>query len=377
VLKDGVDKEHHLLTEDATMSEQQCWQAVATRSRAADGAFVYAVTTTGVYCRPSCASRRPLRENVQFFPLPEAAERAGYRACLRCRPREQPASDAAREQVRRACRLIDRALDEGEGGAPSLAELGAAIGVSAHQVQRLFKRQLGISPREYGDARRLGRVKERLREGEGIAGALYDAGYGSSSRLYERSDAQLGMTPATYRKHGKGAVIDFAIADSPLGRLLVGATERGICAVSLGSSDKALEDWLREEYSAATIQRDEARLGAWVAAILAHLDGKEPDLDLPLDLQATGFQWRVWRELQRIPYGTTASYGAIARRIGQPAAVRAVANACAGNPAALVIPCHRVTRGDGAPGGYRWGAERKEKLLAAEKKTAERRRSGS
>ncbi|HKW54344.1 MAG TPA: methylated-DNA--[protein]-cysteine S-methyltransferase, partial [Stellaceae bacterium] len=249
--------------------------------------------------------------------------------------------------------------------------------ISGHQLQRLFKRQLGISPREYGDARRLGRVKARLRQGEDIAGALYEAGYGSSSRLYERSDAQLGMTPATYQKHGKGATIDFAVADSPLGRLLVGATERGICAVSLGSSDAALERWLREEYSAATIKRDEARLGAWLAAIVAHLEGRTADLDLPLDLRATSFQWRVWRELRKIPYGTTASYSAIARRIGQPAAVRAVANACAGNPAALVIPCHRVTHSDGALGGYRWGAERKQKLLATEKSTAERRRTGN
>jgi len=377
VLKDGIDKAHHLRTEDATMSEQQCWEAVAERSRAADGAFVYAVTTTGVYCRPSCASRRPLRENVQFFPLPEAAERAGYRPCLRCRPHEHPASDPAREQVRRACRLIDRALDEGESGAPGLAELGAALGISGHQLQRLFKRQLGISPREYGDARRLGRVKARLRQGDDIAGALYEAGYGSSSRLYERSDAQLGMTPATYQKHGKGATIGFAITDTPLGRLLVGATERGICAVSLGNSDQTLERWLGEEYSAATIRRDETRLGAWLAAIVAHLEGKTADLDLPLDLRATSFQWRVWRELQKIPYGTTASYSVIARRIGQPAAVRAVANACAGNPAALVIPCHRVTRGDGRLGGYRWGAERKEKLLAIEKTAAERRRTGN
>src|SRR5216683_3333299 len=346
MLKDGVKREHHLRTEDATMSEQQCWHAVATRSRAADGAFVYAVSTTGVYCRPSCASRRPLRENVQFFPLPEAAERAGYRPCLRCRPQQQPAIDPAPEQVRRACRLIDRALDDGESGAPSLAELGAALGVSGHQLQRLFKRQLGISPRDYADAQRLGRVKARLRDGEDIAGALYDAGYGSSSRLYERSDAQLGMT-------------------------------RGICAVSLGGSDKALEDWLRQEYSAATIRHDEARLGAWIAAILAHLEGKAPDLGLPLDLQATGFQWRVWRELQKIPYGTTASYSAIASRIGQPAAVRAVANACAGNPAALVIPCHRVTRSDGALGGYRWGAFFFDDPAATEKKTVERRRSGN
>src|SRR5216684_1927827 len=346
MLKDGVKREHHLRTEDATMSEQQCWHAVATRSRAADGAFVYAVSTTGVYCRPSCASRRPLRENVQFFPLPEAAERAGYRPCLRCRPQQQPAIDAA-------------------------------LGVSGHQLQRLFKRQLGISPRDYADAQRLGRVKARLRDGEDIAGALYDAGYGSSSRLYERSDAQLGMTPATYRKHGKGAVIDFAIADSPLGRLLVGATARGICAVSLGGSDKALEDWLRQEYSAATIRHDEARLGAWIAAILAHLEGKAPDLGLPLDLQATGFQWRVWRELQKIPYGTTASYSAIASRIGQPAAVRAVANACAGNPAALVISWHRVTRSEGALGGELWGGFFFNETATTEKKTVERRRSGN
>lgn len=356
------------------MSDLQCWQAVQARSRAADGAFVYAVTTTGVYCRPSCASRRPLRENVEFFPLPEAAERAGYRPCRRCRPQDQAARDPARERVRRACRMIDHALEDGEGGVPELAELGAAVGASAHQLQRLFKRQLGISPRDYADARRLDRVKARLRDGEGVAGALYDAGYGSSSRLYERSDAQLGMTPATYRRRGKGAEIAFAIADSPLGRLLVAATARGICAVSLGSDAAALEGWLREEYAAASIRRDESQLGRSVAAILAHLDGKTPDLDLPLDLQATGFQWQVWRELQKIPYGSTASYSAIARRIGRPAAVRAVANACAGNPAALVIPCHRVLRENGELGGYRWGAERKAKLLAAEKQAAERRR---
>src|SRR5216684_8687167 len=190
----------------SAMVEEQCWRAVQARTRTADGAFVYAVRTTQIYCRPSCPSRKPLRGNVEFFPLPEAAERAGYRACLRCRPQQQPAIDPAPEQVRRACRLIDRALDDGESGAPSLAELGAALGVSGHQLQRLFKRQLGISPRDYADAQRLGRVKARLRDGEDIAGALYDAGYGSSSRLYGRSDAQLGMTPATYRKHGKGAV---------------------------------------------------------------------------------------------------------------------------------------------------------------------------
>ena len=349
------------------MVEQQYWEAVAGRSRAADGAFVYAVATTGVYCRPSCPSKRPRRENVQFFPLPQAAEQAGYRPCRRCHPEQQPARDPAAERVRRACRMIDRALDEEEGGAPSLAELGAAVGTSAHQLQRLFKRQLGISPRDFAAARRLARVKARLREGDGVAGALYGAGYGSSSRLYERSDAQLGMTPATYKKHGKGMTIAFTVAQCPLGRLLVAATERGIAAVSLGADDAALAQALHAEYAAAAIRRDDAALGSWVEAIVAHLDGKSPELSLPLDLQATAFQWRVWRELQKIPYGRTATYAEIARRIGKPAAVRAVANACAQNRAALVIPCHRVVRKNGDIGGYRWGVARKEKLLAAEK----------
>jgi AraC family transcriptional regulator of adaptative response/methylated-DNA-[protein]-cysteine methyltransferase len=352
------------------MVEQQYWNAVAARSRQADGAFVYAVTTTGVYCRPSCPSRRPRRENVQFFPLPEAAEHAGYRPCRRCHPQRQKASDPAVERVRQACRLIDAALEEGEGAAPSLERLGAAVGASAHQLQRLFKRELGISPRDFAAARRLARVKARLRQGDGVAGALYEAGYGSSSRLYERSDAQLGMTPATYRKRGQGMAIGFTIVPCALGRLLVAATARGISAVSLGASDAALEAALKAEYAAAEIQRDDDALGRWVNAILAHLDGTAPDLALPLDLQATAFQWRVWRELQKIPYGETASYAAIARRIGAPRAARAVARACAENRAALIIPCHRVVRADGAAGGYRWGVERKAKLLAAEKRRA-------
>jgi AraC family transcriptional regulator of adaptative response/methylated-DNA-[protein]-cysteine methyltransferase len=348
------------------VDKQQYWPAVAARSRAADGAFVYGVTTTGVYCRPSCPSRRPLPDNVRFFPLPEAAEREGFRPCQRCHPRLQPAQDPARDQLRRACRLIEEALDEGEGGAPGLAALGEAVGLSAPQLHRLFKRELGITPHDYVDAQRLDRVKARLRDGDGVAGALYEAGYGSSSRLYERSDAQLGMTPATYKKQGKDTAIAFTIAESPLGKLLVATTGRGICAVMLGANAGTLEAELRKEYAAAAIARDDAALGGPVQAILAHLKGKAPRLDLPLDIRATSFQWQVWRELQKIPYGTTASYAAIARRIGRPKAVRAVANACAGNRAALVIPCHRVVRSDGGPGGYRWGAERKKKLLAAE-----------
>jgi AraC family transcriptional regulator of adaptative response/methylated-DNA-[protein]-cysteine methyltransferase len=352
----------------SAMVEEQYWRAVQDRTRGADGAFVFAVRTTHIYCRPSCPSRRPLRHNVEFFPLPEAAERAGYRACKRCRPRELKAADPAVERVRRACRLIERALEDGEAGPPALSELGEQIGISPFHLQRSFKRLLGISPRDYADAWRLGRVKSMLREGDGVAGALYEAGYGSASRLYERSDAQLGMTPATYKKRGKGARIGFTLVASPLGRLLVAGTERGICAVSLGEDDAGLENGLRSEYPAAEILREDARLQPSIAAILAFLAGSEPDLALPLDLRATGFQWRVWQELRRIPRGETASYSEIAAAIGQPKAVRAVANACANNRVALVIPCHRAIRADGAVGGYRWGAERKEKLLAAEKR---------
>jgi len=349
------------------MVEEQFWRAVQERTRTADGAFVYAVRSTHVYCRPSCPSRKPLRSNVEFFSLPQAAEKAGYRACLRCRPRDLPAGDPAVERVRRACSVIETALEQDEGGAPALGDLAGRVGTSPFHLQRLFKRHLGISPREYADARRLEKVKHLLRGGDGVAGALYEAGYGSASRLYERADAQLGMTPATYKKGGKGASIAYTIAGSSLGRLLVAVTERGVCAVSLGDDDSVLTTALRTEYPAASITRADARLMPTVSAILAYLSGAEPALDLPLDLRATGFQWRVWQELRRIPRGETASYQSIATAIGRPKAVRAVANACANNRVALVIPCHRVVRNDGKIGGYRWGSERKERLLASEK----------
>jgi AraC family transcriptional regulator, regulatory protein of adaptative response / methylated-DNA-[protein]-cysteine methyltransferase len=358
------------------MTDEQYWSAVQDRSRAADGAFVYAVRTTHVYCRPSCQSRRPLRGNVEFFVMPEAAEHAGYRACRRCRPRDLAAADPTIERVRRACRLIERTLDEGESGAPGLTALAEQVGSSPFHLQRLFKRHLGISPRDYADAWRLGRVKRMLRQGDGVAGALYEAGYGSASRLYERADSQLGMTPATYKKGGKGAAIAFTTTASPLGRLLVATTERGVCAVSLGETDAALEAGLRAEYPAATIAREDGRLGPAVTAILAHIAGGAPDLALPLDLRATGFEWRVWQALRRIPRGRTATYQEVAAAIGQPKAVRAVANACAHNRVALVIPCHRVVRSDGALGGYRWGPERKEKILATEKAPAAAQAAG-
>jgi AraC family transcriptional regulator of adaptative response/methylated-DNA-[protein]-cysteine methyltransferase len=348
-------------------TDDRNWQAVADRRRDADGRFVYAVATTGIYCRPSCASRRPLRRNVKFFAAPDAAERAGYRPCLRCKPRDDHPDDAAAARLSEVRAAIDRALEEGDA-VPSLRALGEAVGLSPFHLQRSFKRRFGMSPREYGAAKKLGRVKSELATGSDVTGALYAAGYGAPSRLYERAKTQLGMTPATYKNGGAGAAIGFATAKTQLGTLLIAATDKGVCAVSLGPDAASLEAALKREYPAATIAPDRKRLESWLKALLRHIDGKEPGLDLPLDLVATAFQWRVWRALRAIPYGTTTSYAAIARAIGAPAAVRAVASACANNQAALVIPCHRVVRGDGQLAGYRWGIERKAKLLAREKK---------
>jgi len=275
--------------------------------------------------------------------------------------------------IERACRYIEARV-EGEAEDPgrvTLAELGAHCGLSPWHLQRLFKRIMGVSPRQYADARRLRRLKAGLQQGDGVAAATYDAGYGSSSRVYERADAALGMTPATYARGGRGARIGYAIAASPLGRLLVAATTRGICFVSLGKGNDELETCLRAEFPAADdIRRDDAGLAGAMAAILDHLGGQVPHISLPLDIRATAFQRRVWEELRRIPPGETRSYGEVARALGRPQAQRAVAQACAANPVAIVVPCHRVVRGDGVPGGYRWGVERKKRLLQRESKRA-------
>jgi AraC family transcriptional regulator of adaptative response/methylated-DNA-[protein]-cysteine methyltransferase len=340
------------------------WQAVAERRRAADGAFVYAVKTTGIYCRPSCPSRRPRRERVEFFPLPEAAEQAGYRACQRCRPKAAPAAEPALDRVRAACRAIDAALAE-EAPAPSLEALGQAVGASPFHLQRSFKKLLGISPREYADAKRLARVKSMLRDGNGVADAVYGAGYGSASRLYERADTQLGMTPATYARRGRGARIAYATAPCSFGRVLVASTERGICAVLLGAHDAELEAALRAEYAEAELVPGEG--GPWFDVVLKQLAGEAPERALPLDVRATAFQWRVWQALQAIPRGETRTYAELAAELGIPKAARAVGRACGSNRVAVIIPCHRVVREGGALGGYRWGIERKEKLLAAER----------
>src|SRR5881394_730934 len=335
------------------MSPTQRWQAVFARDRRFDGAFVYAVRSTGIYCRPSCASRRPRRGQVTFFPIPEAAEREGYRACRRCHPTQADGGDPAIALVREAC----RALDAHASGTPRLDR----------RLLRAFKRVLGITPRQYRDARRVARFKHELKRRPHVSPAVYEAGYGSSSRVYERSDAQLGMTPATYARGGRGTEIAYAVVPCALGRLLVAATPRGVCRVSLGDNTAVLEGDLASEFPAAHIFKDQLTLEAAVKAILGYLEGSEPHLALPLDIRATAFQRRVWQELQKIPYGETRSYADVAKRIGRPTASRAVARACATNPAALIIPCHRVVREDGEMGGYRWGLERKKRLLERER----------
>jgi AraC family transcriptional regulator, regulatory protein of adaptative response / methylated-DNA-[protein]-cysteine methyltransferase len=357
-----------------------CWQAVRARDRAADGKFVYAVRSTGIYCRPSCPSRKPERAQVEFYSLPEAAEQQGFRACRRCQPRTVRLRDPRTAAVAHVCRAIEARIDADGAGAASESEnearltldvLSSKVEMSPDQLERAFRSVMGISPRQYTDAQRMRRLKSKLKKGDDVTTALYDAGFGSSSRLYERAPAQLGMTPATYRQGGAGMQINYTIVNSPLGRLLVGATTRGISALYLGKGDAALETALRKEYPRAEIARDRNGLEGWVGKILEHLRGREPNLDLPTDVQATAFQRRVWEELRKIPYGTTRTYSQVARAIGKPKAIRAVARACATNPVSVVVPCHRVVRQDGNLAGYRWGLERKLALLKRESSQSE------
>jgi AraC family transcriptional regulator of adaptative response/methylated-DNA-[protein]-cysteine methyltransferase len=342
------------------MQSETQWRQVMERDARQDGRFVFAVRTTGIYCRPSCPSRRPRRDSVEFFSDPKLAERAGYRACLRCKPTE---ISAQAQFVTRARQLLDEAE-----GVLTLAELSKRVGVSPFHLQRLFKRATGLSPREYQSARRMQQVKRGLRKGDDVTTALYDAGFGSPSRLYEKAGQQLGMTPGAYRRGGAGMTIQFAIVASPLGRLLVAATSRGLCAVRFGENATELERELREEFPAAEIHRDDESLQAYLQPLLAHLQGENVTMNLPLDVRATAFQKKVWDALREIPLGQTRSYSEVARAIGDPKAVRAVATACASNPVALAVPCHRVVRSDGELAGYRWGIERKKKLLEQERR---------
>jgi AraC family transcriptional regulator, regulatory protein of adaptative response / methylated-DNA-[protein]-cysteine methyltransferase len=354
------------------INETEAWSSVLTRDESLDGELFYGVSTTGVYCRPSCPSRRPRRGNVRFFPSSEAAERAGFRACLRCRPNQ--ASATSDDAIQRARAYIDRHLSDLSDERITLDLLGTEAGLSPYHLQRKFKASIGLTPAQYIRERKSERLKDELRRGETVSRATYGAGYGSSSRVYEAADARLGMTPATYRGGGAGMHIDYVVARTSLGTLLVAATERGVCAVTLGDDASSLESALAEEYPAAARERVTApssSLGAWVAEIVAGLDGERPRPDVPLDLQASAFQWKVWRELQKIPFGETRTYSEIARAIGSPKAARAVANACATNRVALVVPCHRVVRLGGELGGYRWGIERKRRLLEKERSARE------
>jgi len=345
-----------------TRGDERRWNALMARDSGEDGKFVFAVATTGVYCRPSCPARRPRRENVTFFSRPEQAEKAGFRACLRCRPRTfsgSPQSDAAKE----ICRYIEQHLDE----PVTLERLGKAFRQSPFHLQRRFKAALGITPREYADSCRLRLLKRNLQAGDNVTRAMYDAGYGSSSRLYEKTASQLGMTPDKYRRGAVAATVRYAIVDSPLGRMLIAATDRGVCSIQFASSDGELIEGLRREFPFAMRKPDEGGLQAWIAALLSKMTGRELNAALPLDIRATAFQRRVWTYLQSIPFGATRSYGEVAKAIGRPSASRAVARACATNPVAVAIPCHRVVREDGNISGYRWGVERKKTLLEIER----------
>ncbi len=343
-----------------TQNDEARWQAVLTRDPGADGSFYYAVRSTGIYCRPTCPSRRPRRENVAFFETPEAAEQAGFRACQRCRPSEVSSRESA---VARVKQLLERSETP-----PSLQELGEAVGMSPFHLQRVFKQATGLSPKAYSAGLRAERLKERLKEGASVTEALYEAGYGSSRALYEKAPELLGMSPGTYRKGGAGAHIRFAVADSPIGQVLVAATEQGVCAVRIGER-QALMDELRAEFPRATLTEDPGAVAPYLESLLSGLSGDTRTV-VTLDVKATPFQQRVWSALQRIPYGETRSYKQVAEMIGEPTAVRAVARACATNPVALVVPCHRVVRSGGDLSGYRWGVERKRVLLEMERSSS-------
>ena len=342
------------------------WKAVVARDAEQDGRFVFAVRTTGVYCKPSCASRRALRENVRFFADPGAAEAAGFRACKRCDPRAT--ESAASRVIAKARAYLEAHVDE----PPALGALARTVGMSASHLQRTFTRHVGVSPRKYAAALRADSLKAHLRAGATVSRATFDAGYGASSRAYDAAIAQLGMTPGAYRRGGKGVQIRYMTAATSLGRLLVAATERGVCAITLGDDDATLENALNSEYpqSTRTRVRGDAQLRAWVAAVRAYIEGSHREIAVPLDVAGTPFQQRVWQALQGIPYGETRSYAQVAASIAAPSAARAVASACARNRVSLVIPCHRVVRGTGALGGYRWGLARKEWLLAREQRSA-------
>ncbi|HTO07383.1 MAG TPA: bifunctional DNA-binding transcriptional regulator/O6-methylguanine-DNA methyltransferase Ada [Myxococcota bacterium] len=348
------------------LDPKKCWQSLTRRDRRADGTFWYSVRTTGVYCRPSCASRLPRRENVAFHESPQAAEAAGFRACKRCRPTERTPVEAQLAAVAKACAILTQCES-----APTLRELAAAVGVSPFHFHRLFKQVVGTTPREYARAERAARLGKALDAGEPVARAAYGAGFGSASGAYAEGSG-LGMTPGARRRAGRGEAIRWAVAKTALGWVLVAATARGVCAAELGDSRESLVAGLHARFAAAELREDRAGLREWLARIAGFIASPDHALELPLDVRGTAFQAQVWRALQRVPPGKTITYTELARALGRPRAVRAVAQACAHNPVALLVPCHRALRLGGGLAGYRWGLERKRALLAREAAAAAR-----
>jgi AraC family transcriptional regulator of adaptative response/methylated-DNA-[protein]-cysteine methyltransferase len=349
--------------------DERRWSAVVARDASLDGEFVYGVASTRIYCRPSCPSRRPLRSRVSFFETPAAAEQAGYRACRRCEPQQQQRRYV--RQIQQAREYIEQHPDE----TITLERLAQIAQMSPFYLQRTFKRVVGVSPRAYASARRLDRMKSRLRQGDTVSRATYDAGYGSGSRAYAHARAGLGMTPGTYRNGGRGLRIEYAVVTTQVGLVLIAATDRGLCSVMLGDNTVTLEGALAREYPSAALERNDASLKSYTDAVVGRLLG-QPEEPLRLHVQGTSFQWQVWEALRRIPAGETRSYQEIAHEVGRPSAARAVARACASNRVALVIPCHRVVRETGDLGGYRWGVERKRRILEQERQQRDSR-SGS
>ncbi|MGH8177238.1 MAG: bifunctional DNA-binding transcriptional regulator/O6-methylguanine-DNA methyltransferase Ada [Steroidobacter sp.] len=347
-------------------NEDRLWNAVANRDETQDGKFFYGVASTGVYCRPTCPSRRPLRKNVRFFATTQAAEDAGFRPCRRCHP-ARPRAAVINDVVHELARHIEANPDQ----PLHLADLARRSGYSPFHLQRNFKAIIGSTPKEYQTALRVRTLKKELRTEASVSDAIYQAGFGSGSRVYEKADGQLGMTPSEYRSGGKGLTISYASGQTPLGLLMIGATDRGICFLQFGETHEELEAELKRQFPAATTQPMPAthsqEFDSWMGALNRHLRGLEPRLDLPLDVRGTAFQLIVWRYLQKLPYGEVRSYSEVAAAIGRPKAVRAVASACARNSVALLIPCHRVVRGTGELGGYRWGLQRKRVLLDTER----------
>jgi AraC family transcriptional regulator of adaptative response/methylated-DNA-[protein]-cysteine methyltransferase len=344
---------------------EQCWEALERRDAAPATGFFYGVRTTGVYCRPGCTSRLPLRRNTMFFETPAAAEAAGLRPCKRCRPTDGSAASRHVAAIEMACALLRKS-----DTTPTLAELADAAGISRFHFHRVFKQITGATPRDYARTHRLGRFAEKLEAGQPVTEAIYASGFGSSSRAYEAAPSGLGMTPGARRRGGTGQTIRFVTVETPIGWALVAATERGICMTALADDRESLVGALRQRFPAAELVAEDAALKGWADRIVRFITAPDRNLDLPLDIQGTAFQARVWRALQKIPLGKTASYSEIAATLGQPKAVRAVAQACAANKLAVLVPCHRVIRSDGDLGGYRWGLERKRALLAAERAAA-------